>query len=304
MWVCSIATFRGPGTSKSRMTTLAADLRFAVRNLVKSPGFAVVTILTLALGIGANAAMFSVVNGVVLRPLAYPEPERLVRVVSQFPTMGFDTFWISPPEFFELQERSRSFQALGAYTLGAANLSGADRPHRVVSVGTSPDLFAALGVQPLLGRTFTSQEDLPNAAPTVVLSYATWRNLFGGDPSIVGRAVDKDGAKTTVIGVMPEGFDVFDTGAETFEPIGMNPADRTNRRGNHLLHLIGRLRDGVTIDSARAELETLVRSWREAVPKGHVPGYPNHRLLMNPLQEDLVGGSRPALLVLQGAVGL
>jgi predicted permease len=285
------------------MTTMAADLRFAVRNLVKSPGFALVTILTLALGIGANAAMFSVVNGVVLRPLGYPEPDRLVRVVSQFPTMGFDTFWISPPEFFELKERSRSFQAIGAYTLGAANLSGADRPHRVVSVGTSPDLFMALGVQPLLGRTFAPEEDLPNAAPTVVLSYATWRNVFGGDSSIVGRAIDKDGAQTTVIGVMPEGFDVFDAGAETFEPIGMNPSDRTNRRGNHLLHLIGRLREGVTRDAARAELDTLVRSWRDAVPKGHVPGYPNHQLLMNPLQEDLVGGSRTALLVLQGAVG-
>jgi predicted permease len=285
------------------MTTLAADLRFAVRNLVKSPGFAVVTILTLALGIGANAAMFSVVNGVVLRPLGYPEPDRLVRIVSQFPTMGFDTFWVSPPEFVELRERSRSFGAIGAYTLSAANLSGADRPHRVISVGTSPDLFTALGVQPLLGRTFTADEDLPNAAPTVVLSYATWRNVFGGDPSIVGRAVDKDGAKTTVIGVMPEGFDIFDAGAETFEPIGMNPADRTNRRGNHLLHLIARLREGVTVDAARAELDTLVRSWREVVPKGHVPSYPNHRLLLNPLQEDLVGGARTALLVLQGAVG-
>ena len=285
------------------MTTLAADLRFAVRNLVKSPVFALVTILTLALGIGANAAMFSVVNGVVLRPLSYPEPERLVRVVSQFPTMGFDTFWVSPPEFFELKERSRSFHSLGAYTLSAANLSGVDRPHRVVSVGASPDLFTALGVQPLLGRTFRPEEDLPNAAPTVILSYATWRNLFGGDPGIVGRAVDKDGARTTVIGVMPEGFDVFDAGAETFEPIGMNPADRTNRRGNHLLHLIGRLRDGVTIDAARAELETLVKSWRDVVPKGHVPSDPNHRMLLNPLREDLVGGSRTALLVLQGAVG-
>ena len=285
------------------MSTLAADLRFAVRNLTKSPGFALVTILTLALGIGANAAMFSVVNGVVLRPLGYPQPERLVRIVSQFPTMGFDTFWISPPEFFELKERSRSLQGVGAYTTGAANLSGADRPHRIVSVGTSPDLFPVLGVPPLLGRTFTPQEDLPNAAPTVVLSYNTWRNVFGGDPSIIGRAVDKDGAKTLVIGVMPQGFDIFDSGAEAFEPIGMDPADRKNRRGNHLLHLIARLRDGVTIDAARAELDTLVRTWREVVPTGHVPGFPNHQLLMNPLKEDLVGGTRTALLILQGAVG-
>jgi len=285
------------------MSNLAADLRFAVRNLFKSPGFALVTILTLALGIGANAAMFSVVNGVVLRPLGYPHPEQLVRIVSQFPTMGFDTFWVSPPEFFELKERSRSFEAVGAYTIGAANLSGADRPHRVISVGTSPDLFTALGVQPLLGRTFTPDEDLPNAPPTVVLSYLTWKNVFAGDPGIIGRAVDKDGAKTVVIGVMPEGFDVFDAGAETFEPIGIDPKERVNRRGNHLLHLIARLKEGVTIDAARAELDTNVRSWRQAVPQGHVPSFPNHRLLMNPLKEDLVGGTRTALLVLQGAVG-
>lgn len=284
------------------MSVLTADLRFAIRNILRTPGFAVVAVLTLALGIGANAAIFSVVSGVILRPLGYPRPESLVRIVSQFPAMGFDTFWVSPPEYFELRERSRSFQALGAYTTSAANLSGADRPHRVVSVGTTPDLFTALGVPPLLGRTFSPAEDLPNAEPTVVLSYATWKNLFGGDPAIVGRAVDKDGARTVVIGVMPEGFDVFDAGAEVFEPVGIDPADRVNRRGNHLLHLIGRLRDGVTVETARAELDALVRSWREAVPKGHVPGYPNHRLLLNPLKDDLVGGARNALLVLQGAV--
>ncbi len=270
---------------------------------MKSPGFALVTILTLALGIGANAAMFSVVNGVVLRPLAYPEPERLVRVVSQFPTMGFDTFWVSPPEFFELRERARSFQSVGAYAIGAANLSGQDRPHRVVSVSASPDLFTTLGVKPLLGRTFTPEEDLPNAPPTVVLSYETWQTVLGGDPSIVGRMVDKDGTKTMVIGVMPEGFDVFDAGAETFEPIGVDPADRKNRRGNHFLHLIARLRGGASVDSARAELDTLVRAWRQMVPDGHVPSAPNHRMLLNLLKEDLVGGTRTALLVLQGAVG-
>ena len=285
------------------MSSLASDLRFAARNLLKSPAFAAVTILTLALGIGANAAMFSVVNGVVLRPLGYPRPEQLVRIVSQFPTMGFDSFWVSPPEFFELKERSRSLRSVGAYSVGAANLSGADRPHRVVSVGTSPELFTVLGVPPLLGRTFTPQEDLPNAAPTVVLSYRTWQTVFAGDPGIVGRTVDKDGARTLVVGVMPESFDVFDAGGEVFEPIGMDPADRKNRRGNHMLHLIARLRDGASLDAARAELDALVRSWRQAVPQGHVPSFPNHRLLMNPLKEDLVGGTRTALLVLQGAVG-
>jgi putative ABC transport system permease protein len=284
------------------MSSLSADFRFALRNVRKTPGFAFLTVATLALGIGANAAMFSVVNGVVLKPLAYPNPAQLVRIVSQFPAMGFDTFWISPPEFFELKERSRSYISIGAYAVGAANLSGLDRPHRVVSVGTSGDLFSALGVSPLLGRTFRPEEELPNAAPTVILSYRTWQVLFSGNPGIVGQAIDKDGAKTTVIGVMPAGFDVFDAGAETFEPLAIDPAERAARRGNHFLYLIGRLRPDVTIEQARVELDGLVRSWKQVVGQGHTPAVPNHRLLVNPLKEDLVGGTRTALVVLQGAV--
>jgi predicted permease len=285
------------------MSSLAADLRFAIRSLRQSPAFVLLTVLTLALGIGANAAMFSVVNGVVLRPLGYPAPESLVRITSQFAAMGFDTFWVSPPEFLELKERSRSYQDVGAYRAGAANLSGADRPHRVVSVSATADLFTTLGVPPLLGRTFTPEETRPNGPGVVVLSHRTWQTLFGGRASIVGQTIEMDGIRQTVVGIMPPGFDVYDAGAEVFRPFQIDPADRTNNRGSHFLFLIGRLRAGTTLDSARAEMETLVQTWRQAIPQGHVPASPNHRLLVNPLKEDLVGSTRTALLVLQGAVG-
>jgi len=166
------------------------DLGHTLRNMMRAPGFALVAVLTLALGIGANTAIFAIVNGVLLRPLAYPEPERLVLVTSQFPEMGFDQFWVSPPEFLELQERSRSFQVLGAYTTGEGNLGTRERPRRVRAARVTADFFDALGVAPLLGRTIRLEETLPGAPPVAVLTYELWRSVFGGDPSLVGETIE------------------------------------------------------------------------------------------------------------------
>src|SRR3954451_20745633 len=143
---------------------LLRDVRHAVRNLLRTPGFALVTILTLALGIGANTAIFSVVNAVILRPLGYPDPDRLVFISSQFPKMGFDQFWVSPPEFLEFQERTRTFSAVGAFTTGQANLSAPDRPRRVAAGQASAELFTVLGVKAIYGRTFETAETRPNGA--------------------------------------------------------------------------------------------------------------------------------------------
>src|SRR3954462_7658479 len=143
------------------MDAIFRDLRHAIRNLLRTPGFALVTILTLALGIGANTAIFSVVNAVILRPLGYPDPDRLVYISSQFPQLGFDQFWISPPEFLEFQERTRAFSVVGAFATGQANLPTPDRPRRVNAVQASADLFTALGVGALYGRTFEAAEARP-----------------------------------------------------------------------------------------------------------------------------------------------
>jgi putative ABC transport system permease protein len=279
-----------------------------VRNLVRSPGFAVVTILTLALGIGANTAIFSVVNAVILRPLGYPQPERLIYISSQFPQMGFDQFWVSPPEFMEFQERTRTFSSVGAFASGQANLTAPDRPRRVNAVQASYDLFRTLAVNPLYGRTFEVDETRPNGAAVTILSFELWKSAFGGSPSIVGSQVEVNGVRRTIVGIMPPHFDVADQRAELWNPLVLNPANRQNR-GSHYLYLIGRLAAGATFQSAKAELETLLAGWPTSIARPsdptrgmHTPDTVRHRLRFDPLQLQIVGGARTAVLVLQGAV--
>jgi predicted permease len=278
------------------------DIRYSVRSLARTPGFAILAILTLALGIGANSAIFSVINGVILKPLGYPNPDQLVMVTSQFPGLGFDKFWISPPEYFELRERAKSFSEIGAYRASAVNLSENDSPERVNAVGATWTLFKSLGVAAYRGRVFNEQDDLPNAAPVALLSYQLWQRAFAGDPATVGRQIDIDGQKTTVLGIMPAGFDIHDSKAEVWLPMGLDPANRQNR-GSHFLYLVGRLKPGVNIRQANAELNTLLAQWGQITPNTHVPHPVNHRLQYASLASDVVGNIARALWVLQVAVG-
>lgn len=284
------------------MAEVLYDIRYALRTLRRNPGFMVVVVLTLALGIGANSAIFSVVNGVVLRPLSYAQPERLVGIYSQFPGLGFDRFWISPPEYLELRERARSYEAIGAYRTGSVSLGGGDEPVRVASAIATADFFRALGVAPLHGRYYTHEEDLPGAPRVVVLSHSVWQRTFGGDPGVVGRDIEVNGAPRQVVGIMPPGFDIADAGVEAWTPVGLDPANRENR-GSHFLYLVARLKPEVTLEAAERELAGLVQSWEQQNPGTHVPNLEGHALFLTPLQQDLVGGIRPALLMLLGAVG-
>ena len=303
---------------------LRQDIRLAARGLLRAPAFAAVTILTLALGIGANTAIFSIVNGVILRPLGYPKPEQLMYLTTQFPAFRFDRFWVSPPEYFEFRELNQSFAAVGAYTTGEANLSAGDRPLRVRTAGVDEHLLNALGLQPMAGRFFTKGEtDLvppPNAAgpiplpPFCILSYELWQTAFGGQPNMVGQMVEINGLRREVIGIMPPGADVMDNRTEIWMPIGLNPANRQNR-GSHFLYLVGRLKDGVTPQAANAELTQLIQTWGERTgQKNHVfAPLPKtaeerktnfgHILQMDPVQEQIVGGASRAIWVLQAAVG-
>jgi putative ABC transport system permease protein len=276
------------------------DIGYALRNLLRAPGFALVVVLTLALGIGGNTAIFAIVNGVLLKPLAYPAPEELVLVTSQFPQMGFDQFWISPPEYLELKERSRSFQAVGAYSTAEYNLGTGERPRRIRAARVTSNFFDALGVSPLLGRTIRPEETLPGAAPVAVLSHGLWRSVFAGNPSLVGETIDMDGRKVTVAGVMPESFGLATEPVEAFIPVSIDPANRQNR-GNHYLYLIGRLAPGLSVDGARAEMEMLLADWPGK--DFHAPSLDAHRLRIDPLQEEVVGDARTAIWALQGAVG-
>ncbi len=290
------------------MDSLLRDLRHAIRNLLRTPGFALVTVFTLALGIGANTAIFSVVNAVILRPLDYPRPDRLIYISSQFPQMGFDQFWVSPPEFLEFQERAKSFSVVGAFTTGQANLTAPDRPRRLNSGIASADLFSALGVNAAYGRTFEPAETLPNAPPVAMLSYEIWQSSFGGRPDVLNAPVEINGVRRTVVGIMPPKFDVADQHVELWLPLVINPANRQNR-GSHFLYLIGRLADGATLSSAKAELDTLLAGWPTTIARAadatrgpHTPDTRNHRLRLDPLQAQIVGSARTAVFVLQGAV--
>ena len=237
------------------------DVLYALRHLRKNPGYTLVTVLTLALGIGANTAIFSVVNGVLLKPLPYPDSSRLIYITSQFPGLGFDQFWVSAPEFVEFRERNQSFQEVGGYRAGAVNLGTADQPRRVNSALVTSELMPVLGVAPLRGRQFTRADTLPGAEDVAVLSSEVWRSAFGGDESIVGRVVPVDGVPTRIVGVMPPGYDVHDAKAQVWLPLTLDPANPGNR-GGHFLYLVGRLKDGVTIGAANADVERMLQRWR------------------------------------------
>ena len=278
------------------------DLLYALRHLWKNPGYAFVTVLTLALGIGANTAIFSVVNGVVLRPLPYPDPERLVFITSQFPALGFDQFWVSAPEFVEFRERNQSFDDVGAYRAGAVNLGTQDQPRRVVSAIITSELMPVLGVAPVRGRQFTRADTLPGAEDVGALSHEIWQTAFGADESVLGRVIPIDGVPTRIVGIMPPGYDVHDERVQVWLPLTLDPANPGNR-GGHYLYLVGRLKQGVSIGQARADVETMLQKWSTINPGTHVPNTQNHRLRVDALQDDLIGGIKAALWVLQGAVG-
>jgi putative ABC transport system permease protein len=283
------------------METLLQDIRYAIRNLAKAPGFAAITVLTLALGIGANTAIFSVVNGVVLRPLPYPEPERLMFITSQFPALGFDQFWISAPEFLEFRDHNQAFENVGGYRAGAANL-GTEQPSRVNSIVVTHELLEVLGVSPLVGRKFTREDTLPEAEDVGILSYELWQREFGADRGAVGRVVPVNGVPTRIVGIMPAGFDVHDAKVELWLPLTIDPKN-PGGRGGHFLYLVGRAKPGVSIGQARADVETLLKQWATIAPNTHVPDPKNHRFRIDSLHEDMIGGVRTALWVLQGAVG-
>jgi predicted permease len=288
------------------MQTLKHDLLYAFRTLAKSPAYAAVTILTLALGIGANTAIFSVVNGVMLKPLPYPQSERLMFITSTFPGLGFDRFWVSLPEWAEFKERNRSFSGVGAYREGSVNLGSPERPRRVNSVIATPELLDVLGVQPLRGRLFTQADSPVGAEDVGILAYSTWQSDFGGEDSVLGRVIPIDGTPTRIVGIMPAGFDIHDERIEVFLPLTIDPTTFPTRRGSHFLYLIGRLKDGVSPQQAQADLNTMIEQWRGLSGNRHAPSAVAgqvHMIEMHPMKSDMVGAISTALWVLQGAVG-
>lgn len=284
--------------TKDLFDDLVQNLRYALRMLRKSPGFSAVAVLTIALGIGANAAIFSLVNAAILRPLGYPQPQRLM-----FLTTG-QSGSLSPAEYWELAELNQSFSVVGAFVTGEVNLSAQERPRRVTHATVDAALLEALAVPPEQGRWFR-REDTRNGGPALVmLSHELWQSAFGARKDLVGQSIELDGVRREVIGIMPAGFDVIDKRVELLLPLQLAPSIR-QFRASHFLSVVGRLKNGVAAEQAEAELASLMATWGQRVQaSGHVFNPGGHVLRMKPALDQVVGSARRALWLLQAGVGL
>jgi putative ABC transport system permease protein len=274
------------------------DLRYALRQLIKAPGFTAVAILTLALGIGACTAIFSVVNVVLLRPLNYPKPDRIV-IIRETNLPQFPEFSVSPPNYLDWEKQTKSYEYLAAYTGAGLNLTGEGEPQRLVGVKATAHYFDAYGVKPVLGRMLLPDEDAPGKNHVVVLSYPFWQRVFGGTRDVAGRAIQLNGEPYTVVGVAPIGFGLTSK-VDVWTPMAFKPDETANdARGGHYISVVGRLRPGVTAAQARAELEVIASQLAKQYPDSN-KGW---GIILMPLQDYSVRDVRPVLYTLLGAVG-
>jgi putative ABC transport system permease protein len=283
------------------MQTLWQDLRYGARMLLKKPGFTLIAIITLTLGIGANTAIFSVVNAALLRPLPYEEAERLVVLYETNPQLGRNDINVSYPNFADWRAQSQSFEQLAALLYGGMVLTGKDEPALLQVVAVSADFFAMLRVKPLRGRVFLPEEDKVGGAPVVVLSHALWQSRFGGDEGLIGREITLDGKSQTVIGVMPPNF-ALPPGDQTEVWLTLGSTanqTRMQNRGVHLLTAIGRLKPNVTLQQAQTELATIANRIQQQYPEADT----GHGVNIISGYESLTKNARPALLTLLVAVG-
>lgn len=281
------------------MNSLLQDLRYAVRQLRKSLGFTAVAVITLALGIGANTSIFSVVNGVLLRPLAFKDPDRLVRVwhvppAKSFP--GMTTFAVSAANYLDWERQNHVFEGMAIYSFHGFTLTGSDKPEQVDACAATAGFFSTLGVQPLLGRVFLPEEDQPGRSNVVVLSHRFWQEHFGSNPGIVGHDIKMDGRSILVAGVMPASFQ-FPEFAQMWTPMAWTDQEKAVR-GEHHSVVVARLKPGVDLKQAQAEMNTISSRLEQQYPEDN-KGW---GAVVVPLHDDLVSDVRPALLVLLGAV--
>jgi len=289
------------------MDRIVQDVRYAIRNLARSPAFAATAALTLAIGIGANTVIFGVVNGVLLEPLPYPEPDDLVAIYTYFrPESGYDfpKYAVGSPEYFDYLHQNRTMASVAAISTEALTIAAGTGEPEIVTAGyVSSSMFTVLQVPPLLGRALISADDGPDPQPVFVLSYDLWQRRFGGDSTVIGRTLEvgldvaEYGSVGEIVGVMPEGFAFPTPDTQLWTQLPLDPA-RT-WRGAHWFYMIGRLAPGVTFEQADVEMETLMAQWAIDYPDHHV----GHGLFLMPLLDDYVGNVRPALLLLLAAVG-
>ncbi len=284
------------------MDAFLRDVSYSLRRLRKSPAFTAIVVLTLALGIGANTAIFSVVNTVLLRPLPYRAPEALVSIEHFYPSLNNMEAPVSARGFRDYRDKTSSFESVAVETGFGANLTGTGDPERVPGVRVSGDWFHALGSRALLGRVLGRDDDEPGHEHVVVLSHGLWTRLFAASPSAVGKTVELNGETYQVVGVMPQGFvSFFSRNADVFVPLALKPANFTAGYTNEYLNSVARLKPGMTLTRAQAEMATFAENLKKANPNQFSPKW---TLKVRTLDDLSSGRAKPALLVLLGAVGL
>ena len=275
------------------------DLRYAIRQQRKNPAFTIVAVITLALGIGANTAIFSVVNTILLQPLPYKDPQRLVLVWEENAKQGYPTDTPTAANFIDWRDQNQLFEGMAAMAPDSFNLTGSGDPERLEGRRVSASFFPLLGVDPHLGRVFMAAEDQPGSGHVVLLSYGLWQRRFGGDASIVGKTLNLNGAGYTVVGVMPPRFQFPTPDDEVWVPIAFSQEQAADRN-SHYLKVLGRLKPGVTLAQAQAEMSTIATRLQQQYPETNT----DLGAVITPLHEQIVGDIKPALLILLGAVGL
>ena len=284
------------------MNNLLQDMRYALRTLLKNPGFAFISILTLALGIGANTAIFSVVNGVLLKPLPYPAPDQLIRVFER--SQSQPRFPMAQGNFQDYRDQVTNLSGLALYTRHDMELSKDDQPERLAALGVTAGFFELLGVRPLLGREFRREDELPGNTSLVILSHALWQRRFNGDPSIVGKVITLSGQPYTIVGVMPGGVQhvggdyrslPHGESVDVWGPLEIKPQAG---RGAHFCNAIGRMKPGVTVAQVEAEFNIIADRLAQQYPRTN-EGW---RIAVKPLHEEIVGRAQTTLLLLFGAV--
>src|SRR6476469_7907298 len=280
------------------MSTLLQDLRYSIRMLAKSPGFAVIAVLTLALGISANTALFTVVNGVLLNPLPYPHSEQLVAVYASAP--GVEQGPATYLNFLDWQRQTQTLSSLAMYRNQDYNLTGGSEAERLSGYMISADFFPTLGVKPILGRTFLSGDDQPGAAPVMILGGGLWKRKFGASPEVIGKSLILNGTSYSVVGVIPAGFTFYGQDRDVYTPIGQwkDPSFR-DRRISVSARVIGRLKPEVTLAQASADMNVVARNLAAAFPVANKQA----GITLVSMKQDIVGNVQPILLVLLAAVG-
>ena len=280
------------------MRAFFSDARYAMRLLVKHPGLTAIAVLTLAIGIGGNTAIFSAVDAILLRPLPYPEPDRLVKVWEKRPAEGVLDNVVAPADFLDWARMNTVFEDMAAYVSITADLTGAGEPVRLAAAGVSPPFFDILRIQPALGRTFRPEEATPGQHRVVILGHSLWQTRFGSDPQIVGRTITLNGVPHEVAGVLPATFEFPDATIELWAPMPLSGGPTPPTRSNHSLEVFARLKPGVTIEAARADMDRV-----GALLQKEYPGTNRtHGVYVRPLAEDVARPVRSGLLMLFAAV--